>query len=63
MDDRDIFRTALDCMERRGDQAAIHAAMEADERLDAGDLDRAAFWRRVVAAIGDLRDAPAGTVH
>ncbi len=43
--------------------AAIYAAMEADEHLDAGDMDRAAFWRRVIAVIGELKDVPAGTVH
>lgn len=54
---------ALALIDRHGDRAVIYAAMEADERLDAGDLDRAAFWRRVVAAIGGLQDEPAGTVH
>ena len=56
------FAVAL--IDRHGDRAGIYAAMEADERLDAGDLDRAAFWRRVVAAVNELRDiAPADTVH
>lgn len=55
---------ALALIARHGDQAAIHAALEVDERLDAGDLDRAAFWRRVVAAINEMQDAaPAGMVH
>ena len=63
-DDPSIERCALVLTDRHGDRASIYAAMEADERLDAGDLDGAAHWRRVVAAIGELRDAaPAGTVH
>ena len=62
-DDPDIKRFALALADHHGDQAGIYAAMEADERLDAGDLDRAAFWRRVVAAVNELRDAPADTVH
>lgn len=59
----DPHRFALALIDPHGDQAAIYAAMEADERLDAGDLNRAAFWRQVVVAIGELQDAPAGTVH
>lgn len=55
------FAAAL--IDRHGDQAAIYAAMEADERLDAGDMDRTAFWRRVVAAVNETQDTPAGTVH
>ena len=40
------------------------AAMEADARLDAGDLDGAATWRRILDAIKHLQDTkPAGTVH
>ncbi len=44
----------------------IHAAMQADAMLDAGDLDGAAVWRRIVTAINELlADAPAGdaSVH
>ena len=63
MDERRIFQAALALIDHRGDQAAIYAAMEADERLDAGDMDRAAFWRRVVDAINDMRDTPVGTLH
>jgi hypothetical protein len=48
---KDCTHFALALIDRHGDQATIYAAMEADERLDAGDMDRAAFWRRVVAAI------------
>ena len=58
----DPDREALALIDRHGDRAVIYAAMEADERLDAGDLDRAAFWRRVVAVIGEMQQA-AGTVH
>lgn len=62
-DDLNLRDLALALTDRHGDRASIYAAMEADERLDAGDLDRAAFWRRVVAAINELRDTPAVTVH
>ena len=53
-DDPAIRHCALALTDRHGDRASIYAAMEADERLDAGDLDRAAFWRRVVDAINDM---------
>ncbi|MCK5275387.1 MAG: hypothetical protein KAR37_12105 [Alphaproteobacteria bacterium] len=60
----DPHRSALALIDRHGDQAAIHAAMEADAMLEAWDLDGAAHWRRVVAAVNDLQDAaPAATVH
>jgi hypothetical protein len=40
------------------------AAMRADELLDAGDLDGAATWRRVLAAIKELENVePSGVVH
>lgn len=47
----DIHTTALDLIRKHGDSAPIFAAMEADTRLEAGDLDGAAHWRRVLAAI------------
>ena len=56
-------REALALIDRHGDQAAIHAAMEADATLEDGDLDGAARRRLVVVAINVLRDLPAGTVH
>ncbi len=37
-----------------GECLAIHAAMQADELLDKGDLDGTAVWRRIVSAINEL---------
>jgi hypothetical protein len=38
--------------------------MRADELLDAGDLDGAATWRRVIEAIKELDNMePGGAVH
>ncbi len=37
-----------------GDVAAIEAAMKADAMLDKGDLDGAAVWRRIVAAVNEM---------
>lgn len=55
----------LRCREdRHGDHAAIHAAIEADAKLDAGDLDGAAAWRRILDAIKQLQGGkPPGTAH
>ena len=60
----ETYRTAARLLEQHGDTAPVHAAMEADRLLDAGDLDGAATWRRVLDAVKNLRDeTPAGTVH
>ena len=32
----------------------IHAAMRADEMLEAGDLDGQAIWKRILAAVDEL---------
>ncbi len=37
-------------MLREGEDAPIHAAMRADELLEAGDLDGAAVWKKIVKA-------------
>ena len=37
-----------------GDEAPIHAAMRADELLDAGDMGGAATWRRIIEAMEEL---------
>jgi hypothetical protein len=57
MDKRDTYRTAFDHLEQHGDQAAIHAAMEADARLEAGDLDGAATWRMVLRAVRGMMES------
>ena len=49
-----IYRTANLLVKRHGDEAPIHAAMQADAMLDKGDLDGAAVWRRIVGAINEL---------
>ena len=55
----DVFRSAHTLIEQHGEGAAIQAAMAADAMLDKGDLDGAAVWRLIVAAINELqRDVP-----
>ena len=56
----DIYRTANLLTREHGDKATIHAAMRADEMLEAGDLDGAATWRRVIKAIEELTSTERG---
>ena len=50
----------LKLVEKHGDETPIHAAMQSDAMLDKGNLDGAAVWRRIVAAIEELqREEPA----
>ena len=51
----DIYRSAHALIQQHGDAAAIEAAMKADAMLDEGDLDGAAVWRQIVAAINELQ--------
>ena len=52
---RGAYRNAKSLTDQHGEGAAIQAAMKADAMLDEGDLDGAAVWRRIVAAINDLQ--------
>ena len=56
----DVYRSAKLFIEQHGDEAAIQAAYQADAMLDRGDLDGAAVWRRIVAAINELMDTRPG---
>ena len=61
-DDVDIYRAAQVLIDQHGDEAAIHAAMRADELMEAGDMEGAATWRRILTAIDVLRSKE-GTLH
>ncbi len=52
--DLDIYRSANELNKQHGDVADIEAAMRADERLAAGDMEGDAVWRRIVKAIEEL---------
>jgi hypothetical protein len=56
----DIWRAARLMVQRHGADAATEAAMRADERLAAGDLDGQATWKRILAAIEGLQKAAPG---
>ena len=47
----DIYRIANGLVKQHGADATIHAAMLVDERLDDGDLDGQATWKRVLARL------------
>ena len=53
--DLDVYRSAHALIQQHGEAAAIEAAMKADAMLDEGDLDGAAVWRQIVAAINELQ--------
>ena len=50
----DIYQTANELIKQHGDNAPIHAAMQADELLDAGDMDGQAVWKQILAAVEEL---------
>ncbi len=60
--DLDIYRSANELIKQHGEDATIHAAMRADELLEAGDLDGQAVWKRIIQAIEELqsRERPEG---
>ena len=52
--DLDIYRSANELIKQFGDAADIEAAMRADERLAAGDMEGEAVWLRIVKAVEEL---------
>ena len=56
----DIYRSANLLINQHGEDAPIFAAMQADKRLEAGDLDGKAVWMGVIAAIKELQQREPG---
>ncbi len=52
--DLDIYRAANEFIEQHGEDAPIHAAMRADELMEAGDMEGRAVWIRIVKAVEEL---------
>ena len=46
--DIDIYRAAKLYIDQHGDQAALQAAMQSDALLEAGDMEGAATWRKII---------------
>ncbi len=55
--DLDIYRSANVHVQQHGEDAPIHAAMQADAMLEKGDLDGYAVWKRILRAVGELQGA------
>ncbi len=53
--DLGIYRAANVLVKHHGEDAPIHAAMRADELLEAGDLDGYAVWKRILRAVEELQ--------
>ena len=49
-----VYRTANELIEQHGEDAPIHAAMRADELMEAGDMGGGAVWLRIMKAIEEL---------
>jgi hypothetical protein len=58
MHDPDIWRAAKLLMDQHGEDAALRAVQRADQLMEDGDMDGVAVWRRIVAAIEELRRGP-----
>ena len=69
--DLDIYRSARVLVQAHDRDAAIEAAMRADDMLEKGDLRGFAVWRGIVKAVEELqrmepaagRSAQAGSTH
>ena len=60
-DEIDIYRSAKLLIDQHGEDAPIFAAMQADKRMESGDLDGCAVWKRVLKAVHELLDeGPSG---
>ncbi len=53
--DLDIYCSAQALVNHHGQDAPIHAAMRADELLEAGDMDGLAVWKRILRAVEELQ--------
>ncbi len=50
----DIWCGAPIIIEKYSEDARVHAAMRADELLEADDLDGYAVWKRILRAVEEL---------
>lgn len=64
MEPIDLYRTAKLLIDQHGEDAAIQAAMKADQCLDSGDMDGVSVWKGVIRAIGTLNQTNGrGNLH
>jgi hypothetical protein len=61
---KDIYGIAQFMIVQHGDDAAVHAAMRADQLIEAGDVQGIYVWKRVLKAIEELTSSVLrGVVH
>ena len=51
----DIYRSANVLIDQHGEDAPIFAAMQADKRAEAGDMEGRRAWLRVIRAIQEFQ--------
>ena len=62
--EREIWQAAAIMIKRFGHDAAIQAAMRADELAEDGDLDGADMWKAIMQAVEELqRKKTTGRAH
>jgi hypothetical protein len=54
----DSYRAAAELIEEYGTLACAYVSMEADERLEEGDLVAYSEWKRLLFAIGEMLATP-----
>ncbi len=58
--DIDIYRAANVLIQKHGEDAPIHAAMRADEMLEAGGMEGKTAWVCIVKAVEEPRQREPG---
>ena len=59
----EVWACANEVLRQHGLEAAIFAALRADELFEQGDEDGATTWRLIVTRINSLLEAPSGHAH
>lgn len=55
----ELWACANEMIRRHGADAALHAAMKADELFEAGEIEGARTWRRIVHRVNELEGSGA----
>ncbi len=64
IDDREIWACAYQLVRQYGEGAAFHAALRADELLEASDFEGQRIWLRILDRIEALEGVqPTSTIH
>jgi len=52
--ENEIYEAAADLIAEYGSLACAYVSMEADDRLEDGDVSGHGWWKRVMVAVGEL---------